>query len=79
MQLVNAFIEPIIKEALDRKQKMVVNEADETLLDHLVLATDGEAHTFLQYLLSFILLLVDPIVIKDEMRVATFNISEYIF
>jgi hypothetical protein len=46
MRLVNAFVEPIIKEALERKQR-VVNEDDETLLDHLVKATDGKAYTFL--------------------------------
>jgi hypothetical protein len=56
MRLVNAFIEPIIKEALERKQRMAVSEDDETLLDHLVKATDGEVFTVSRY----VLLLINP-------------------
>ncbi|KDR78034.1 hypothetical protein GALMADRAFT_64763 [Galerina marginata CBS 339.88] len=54
MQVVNAYIEPIVKEALAKKQnfphldKDQENPDDETLLDHLVRVTD------------------DPIVLKDE-------------
>ena len=75
MRLVNVFIQPIIKEALNRKQTMVMNEADEPLLDHLVKATNGEAHTFSQCLLSFILLLTDPVVIKEWLCLTYPNIS----
>ena len=55
MQVVNAYIEPIVREALRKKQqaspqeKGVVDSDDGTLLDHLVNVTD------------------DPVVLKDEM------------
>lgn len=54
MQVVNAYIEPIVKEALRRKQaspqeKGGADSDDDTLLGHLVNVTD------------------DPIVLKDEM------------
>lgn len=48
MQVVNAYIEPIVKEALARKrnlpadEKGLENSEHETLLDHLVSVTDGE-------------------------------------
>lgn len=56
MQIVNAYIEPIVKEALRKKRESPVQEKGidtdsehDTLLDHLVNVTD------------------DPVVLKDEM------------
>ncbi len=55
MQVVNAYIEPIVREALRKKrqasseEKAVADSDDGTLLDHLVNVTD------------------DPVVLKDEM------------
>lgn len=49
MQVVNSYIEPIVKEALAKKQKGMITQEktgegadDETLLDHLVRVTSGK-------------------------------------
>lgn len=50
MQVINAFIEPIVREAVEKLKKGIekkkndvvdVEDVEETLLDHLVKQTDG--------------------------------------
>jgi len=74
MQVVNAYLEPIVKEALERKKslpaKETVSEDEyETLLDHLVSVTDGEFCASGGYFTSLPNQChpPDPTVLKDEM------------
>jgi hypothetical protein len=54
MQIVNAYLEPIVKEALEKQKKAPVTsdkttelDDDETVLDHLVKLTSGPTFSFL--------------------------------
>lgn len=79
MKVLNAFIQPIIDEAvtkrnsvkdLDKKVNVDEIEENETMLDHLVKVTDGKA-LFLVVNLSMNLLFcyADPVILKDAMYV----------
>lgn len=75
MKVLNAFIQPIINEAvakrnsvkdLDKKVNADEIEENETMLDHLVKLTDGKARCSSLSLLNHY---IDPVILKDAMYV----------
>lgn len=81
MQIVDGYIEPIIKEALTKKKAGAFDTKDtgehlaegETLLDHLIRVTEGEHMGFLVLELHDEHTRVDPKVLKDETYVALYQ------
>jgi len=75
MKIVNAYLEPIIKEAVEKQRKAPISEKpsaelddDETVLDHLVKLTSGPFSCLYRILLKStgIFQCTDPVLLKDE-------------
>lgn len=75
MAVVNAFIEPILQDALRKKEEREKagldlddkeSQDDETLLDHLVKQTSGVYRRAFSLSIAFNIIVLDPTILHDE-------------